>query len=146
MLSKQWINTTNVGNCPSAYNEPLLTYLLSEIQSRGHIAKSSFTQEMDKSIASKYAPISLSTLDSLRYVRSLLLASELVVLDGANYIINPLATAIVDDLIANAKRISPPSEETEYESYWNTMSHGVFDIITQENISIYAAFFPNLLR
>ena len=101
---------------------------------------------MDKSLASKYAPIILSNLDSLRYIRGLLLASELVILDGENYIINPLATAIVNDLITNAKRISPPSEETEYESYWNTMSHGVFDIITQENKSIYAAFFPNLLR
>ena len=146
MLSKQWIKTTNIGNCPPVYNEPLLTYLLSEIQSRGYIAKSSFTQDMDKSLASKYAPIILSNLDSLRYIRGLLLASELVILDGENYIINPLATAIVNDLITNAKRISPPSEETEYESYWNTMSHGVFDIITQENKSIYTAFFPNLLR
>lgn len=146
MLSKQWIKTTNIGNNPVIYNEPLLTYILSEIQSRGHIAKSSFTQEMDKSLASKYAPILLSNLDSLRYVRGLLLASELVILSGNDYIINPLATAIVSDLIRNAKRFCPPSKETEYEEYWNTMLYGFFDIVTEENKDLYSAFFPNLLR
>lgn len=146
MLSKQWIKTTNIGNNPVIYNEPLLPYILNEIQSRGHIAKSSFTQEMDESLASKYAPILLSNLDSLRYVRGLLLASKLVVLDGNDYIINPIATAIVGDLIMNAKRICPPSKETEYETYWNTMSYGFFDIVTEENKALYSAFFPNLLR
>ena len=145
MLSKQWIKTTNIGNT-AIYNEPLLTYLLGEIQIRGKISKSTFTQEIDKSLATKYSPITLSNLDSLRYIRSLLLASELVVIDGDNYIINPLATAIVNDLVTNAEKIHPPSEENEYESYWNSMSHGFFDIVRQENKSIYSTFFPNLLR
>ena len=65
MLSKQWIKTTNIGNNPVIYNEPLLPYMLNEIQSRGHIAKSSFTQEMDESLASKYAPILLNAFHFL---------------------------------------------------------------------------------
>jgi hypothetical protein len=46
----------------------------------------------------------------------------------------------------NAKRFCPPSKETEYEKYWNTMSYGFFDIVTEENKDLYSAFFPNLLR
>jgi len=146
ILSKQWIKTTNIGNSPSVYNEPLLTYVLSEIQTRGRIAKATFTQEMDKTLSSKYAPVALSNLESLRYIRGLMIASELIVLDRDDYIINPLATAIVNDLITNEKKITPPNEDTEYESYWNSMSHGFYDIISSENKNIYSAFFPNLLK
>lgn len=146
MLSKQWIKTTNVGTSPTIYNEPLLTFVLSEIQERGRISKTLFTQDMDKTLSSKYAPVILSNLDSLRYIRGLLLASELVVLDGNDFIINPLATAIVNDLIANQKNITPPTEDSEYESYWNSMSHGFFDIVTNDNRSIYSAFYPNLVK
>jgi hypothetical protein len=46
----------------------------------------------------------------------------------------------------NAKKICPPSKETEYETYWNTMSYGFYDIVTEENKALYSAFFPNLLR
>lgn len=146
LLSKQWIKTTNIGNGPVIYNEPLLTYVLSEIQTRGRIAKTTFAQELDKALASKYAHVALSNLESLRYIRGLLISSELVVLDGDDYIINPLSTAIVNDLISNNKNITPPTAETEYESYWNSMSNGVYDIITPENKSIYSSFFPNLLK
>lgn len=146
MLSKQWIKTTNVGNSPSIYNEPLLPYILSEIQTRGRIAKTAFTQEMDAALSSKYAPTTLSNLESLRYVKGLLVASELVSIDGDDYIINLLATALVNDIIANAKKITPPTEESDYETYWNTMSFGVYDIITPENKGTYSAFFPNLLK
>lgn len=146
LLSKQWIKTTNIGNGPVIYNEPLLTYVLSEIQTRGRIAKTTFAQVLDKALASKYAHVALSNLESLRYIRGLLISSELVVLDGDDYIINPLSTAIVNDLISNNKNITPPTAETEYESYWNSMSNGVYDIITPENKSIYSSFFPNLLK
>ena len=101
---------------------------------------------MDAALSSKYAPTTLSNFESLRYVKGLLVASELVGIDGNDYIINPLSTALVIDIIANAKKITPPTEESEYETYWNTMSYGVYDIITPENKGTYSAFFPNLLK
>lgn len=146
MLSKQWVKTTNVGNEPTVYNEPLLVCILDEIQTRGRMPKSSFTQDMDEALASKYAPIILSNSDSLRYVRGLLLASELVVEDGGDYIINPVATALVRDLILNRSHFVPPTEESEYESYWNTMEYGVFDVVNSTNKSLYSAFFSNLIK
>lgn len=146
MLSKQWVKTTNVGNEPTVYNEPLLVCILDEIQTRGRMPKSSFTQDMDEALASKYAPIILSNSDSLRYVRGLLLASELVVEDGDDYIINPVATALVRDLILNRSHFVPPTEESEYESYWNTMEHGVFDVVNSTNKSLYSTFYPNLIK
>lgn len=146
MLSKQWIKTTNVGNEPTVYNESLLACILDEIQTRGRMPKSSFTQDMDEALASKYAPIILSNSDSLRYVRGLLLASELVVEDGGDYIINPVATALVRDLILNRSHFVPPTDETEYESYWNTMEHGVFDVVNSTNKSLYSTFYPNLIK
>lgn len=146
ILSKQWIKTTNVGNSPSVYNEPLLQYILFEIQARGRIAKASFAHDMDVALCSKYAPVKLSNFESLRYIKGLLVASELIFLNGNDYVINPLATTIIDDLIANANKIVPPTQESEYESYWNSMNYGFYDIITPENKSIYSAFFPNLLK
>lgn len=88
----------------------------------------------------------MSNNDSLRYIRGLLVSSELVAMSGERFIINPLATAIVNDFISNQKYIAPPNEDSEYESYWNSMSYGVFDIITNENRSIYSAFYPNLVK
>ncbi|MCQ2277032.1 MAG: hypothetical protein MJZ87_08835 [Bacteroidales bacterium] len=146
MLSKQWVKTTNVGNEPTMYNEPLLVCILDEIQTRGRMPKSSFTQDMDEALASKYAPIILSNSDSLRYVRGLILASELVVEDGGDYIINPVATALVRDLILNRSHFVPPTDESEYESYWNTMEHGVFDVVNSTNKSLYSTFYPNLIK
>lgn len=146
MLSKQWIKTTNIGTCPIKYNEPLLSFVLSEIQERGEISKSLFTKEMDKALSIKYAPIILSNSDSLRYIRGLLLSSELIALNGEDFIINPQATALVNDLISNQGKIIPPTKNNEYESYWNSMSHGVFDIVSDDNRSIYAAFYPNLVK
>ncbi len=146
MLSKQWIKTTNVGTCQITYNEPLLSFVLSEIQERGEISKSLFTKEMDKALSIKYAPIILSNSDSLRYIRGLLLSSELIALNGEDFIINPQATALVNDLISNQGKIIPPTKNNEYESYWNSMSHGVFDIVSDDNRSIYAAFYPNLVK
>jgi len=146
MLSKQWIKTTNIKDEPTVYNEPLLPFVLDVIQDRGRIDKASFTQFMDQVLCAKYSPIMLSNLDSMRYVRGLLLASDLVIADGNDFIINPLATALVHDFISNSDKLTPPSEETEFESYWNTMEHGVYDIISQENKSIYSSFYPNLIK
>lgn len=146
ILSKQWIKTINIGNIPPIYNEPLLTYILREIQTYGHISKSSFTQEMDMSLASKYAPIPLSNIEALRYIRGILLSTELVIIDNDSYIINPLATTIVNDLLTNSTMISTPSKDSEFESYWNTMKYGFFDIVSSKNKDIYSSFFPNLLK
>lgn len=145
MLSKQWIKTTNIGNIPTIYNEPLLTCILDEIQTRGKMNKTTFTQEMDASLSSKYAPVILSNTDSLRYVRGLLVASELVIVEGDDYIINPLATALVRDLVLNKPNINPPSQEEE-ESYWNSMAHGIFDVINSTNKKLYSSFYPNLIK
>ncbi len=145
MRSKQWIKTTNIGNIPTIYNEPLLTCILDEIQTRGKMNKTTFTQEMDASLSSKYAPVILSNTDSLRYVRGLLVASELVVVEGDDYIINPLATALVRDLVLNKPNINPPSQEEE-ESYWNSMAHGIFDVINSTNKKLYSSFYPNLIK
>lgn len=146
MLSKQWIKTTNVGGAPSVYNEPLLTCVLDEIQMRGHMSKSTFSQDMDAVLTTKYAPVLLSNTDSLRYIRGLLLATELVVVDGGDYVINPLATALVRNLILNRNNFVPPTEESEYESYWNSMEHGVFDIINSANYDLFSTFYPNLIK
>ncbi len=146
MLSKQWIKTTNIGDGPIIYNEPLLPYILNEIQTRGRISKVVFTQDLDKALSSKYAPVLLSNLESLRYVRGLLLSSELVTLDKDYYIINPLASALVNNIILLQRKFMPPTEDSEYESYWNTMSHGIFDIVNNGNRGIYSSFFPNLLK
>ena len=146
MLSKQWLKTTNVKDEPTIYNEPLLPFVLDEIQTRGSISKASFTEEIDKVLTAKYAPIPLSNSDSMRYIRGLLVASELVVVDSSDYIINPLATALVRDLIASCDSFVPPTDETEFESYWNTMEHGIFDIITPVNKTLYSSFYPNLIK
>lgn len=146
MLSKQWIKTTNVKNEPTIYNEPLLPFILEEIQMRGRMCKTTFTTDIDKVLASKYAPIILSNAESMRYIRGLLIASELVTVDGNDYIINPLATALVRDLIANRNKIIPPTEESEFESYWNTLEHGIFDIISSINKNLYSSIYPNLIK
>ena len=146
MLSKQWIKTTNVKDEPTVYNEPLLPFILEEIQIRGRINKSTFAQEIDQALITKYAPIALSNSESMRYIRGLLIASELVVVEGSDYIINPLATALVRDLIKNRNKIVPPTEESEFEAYWNTMEHGIFDIITPQNKNVYSSFYPNLIK
>lgn len=145
MLSKQWIKTTNIGSNPTIYNEPLLACILDEIQTRGRMSKTTFTQEMDTTLTSKYAPVILSNTDSLRYVRGLLVASELVVIEDDDYIINPLATALARDFVSNKFAINPPSQEEE-ESYWNTMAHGVFDVINSTNKKLYSSFYPNLIK
>lgn len=146
MLSKQWIKTTNIKTEPTIYNEPLLPFVLDEIQTQGRISKSTFAQDIDQVMISKYAPIALSNADSMRYIRGLLTASELVVVDGADYIINPLATALVIDILQNRHKIIPPTCESEFEMYWNSLEHGIFDIITSENKSIYSSFYPNLIK
>jgi len=146
MLSKQWIKTTDIGKKPTIYNEPLLPCILDNIQIRGRIQKSLFNQMMDEILASKYAPIILSNTDSLRYIHSLLIASELVIVEGNDFIINPLATALVNDLISKSGKITPPTTDTEFESYWCTMANGVFDIITYDNKDIYYSFYPNLIK
>ena len=146
ILSKQWIKTTDIRKRPTIYNEPLLPCVLENIQTRGRITKASFNQVMDEILASKYAPITLSNTDSLRYIHSLLLDSELVVVDGTDFIINPLATALVYDLIKRKEKLVPPTNETDFESYWCTMRNGVFDIITNENKDIYYSFYPNLIK
>ena len=107
--------------------------------------KTTFTHEMDATLTSKYAPIILSNTDSLRYVRGLLVASELVVIEGEDYVINPLATALVRDFVLNKSKINPPSQDEE-ESYWNSMAHGVFDVINGTNKKIYSRFYPNLIK
>lgn len=146
MLSKQWVKITNIDKKPTIYKEPLLPFILNEIQNQGHISKASFTMDMDRIIATKYAPIMLSNSNSLRYIQSLLVASELIVVEEEFYVINPLATAIVQDIIANRDKILPPTIESEYETYWNTMQHGVFDFINDCNKSIYSNFYPNLIK
>lgn len=146
MLSKQWIKTTNVKNKPTVYNEPLLPFVLDEILTRGRINKSAFTEEIDKVLVAKYAPIPLSNSDSMRYIRGLLETSGLVVVDSDAYIINPLAKALIRDFIANSDKMVSPTEETEYESYWNSLNHGIFDVITSANKSLYSSFFPNLIK
>lgn len=146
MLSKQWIKTTNVGNEPPVYNEPLLACLLSEIQTNGRMSKSSFTQDMDKILAARYAPVPLSNSDSLRYVKGLLFASELIIEGGGYYSINPSASALVHDFIINSHQIIPPTVESEYESYWNTLEHGALDIINATNQKLYSIFYPNLIK
>lgn len=146
MLSKQWIKTTNVKDKPTTYNEPLLPFVLEIIQMRGSMNKSSFTHDMDQLLASKYAPVPLSNSDSMRYICGMLIASELVIVDSTDYIINPLATALVLDLINNRGKINPPSEETEFETYWNSLEYGIFDVITTENKNIYSSFYPNLIK
>ena len=146
MLSKQWIKTTNVKNEPTIYNEPLLPFVLEEIQVRGRMSKTTFTTDIDKVLASKYTPVMLSNAESMRYIRGLLMASELVVAEGNDYIINPLATALVHDLIANRNKIIPPTEDSEFESYWNTLEHGVFDVISPINKNLYSSFYPNLIK
>lgn len=146
MLSKQWIKTTNIGNIPTIYNEPLLACILDEIQIRGKMNKTTFTQEMDAALSSKYAPVILSNTDSLRYVRGLLLASELIVEGAGFYSINPLASALVHDFILNSNKIIPPTEESEFESYWNTLDHGILDIVNDTNQKLYSTFYPNLIK
>jgi len=146
MLSKQWIKTTNIGNELPVYNEPLLCFVLNEIQIRGGMNKSTFTQEMDIILTNKYAPICLSNNDSLRYIRALLIASMLVIIDGNRYIINPLATAIVNDIVQNKENFHKPTEESEFETFWNSLDHGIFDIITSENKKLYTSFYPNLIK
>lgn len=146
MLSKQWIKITNVKDEPTIYNEPLLPFILDEIQTRGHMDKYTFTQDVDQVLAVKYAPITLSNSNFMRYVRGLLMASELVTLEGNYYVINPLASALVKDLVINRKNFIPPTDESEYESYWNTLEHGIFDIIKQQNKRIYSSFYPNLIK
>lgn len=146
MLSKQWIKTTNVGREPTIYHESLLAFLLNEIQANGRMSKSTFTQDLDEILGSRYAPISLSNSDSLRYVRGLLLASELIVEDGGFYSINPLASALVHDFILNSNKIIPPTEESEFESYWNTLDHGILDIVNDTNHMLYSTFYPNLIK
>lgn len=146
MLSKQWIKTTNVKDEPTIYNEPLLPFVLEEIQIRGRMNKSTFAQDIDQVLTSKYAPIVLSNSESMRYIRGLLIASELVTVDGNDYIINPLTTAIVRDLIANRNKIIPPTEASEFESYWNTLEHGIFDIISSINKNLYSSIYPNLIK
>ena len=105
ILSKQWLKTTNVKDEPTIYNEPLLPFVLDEIQTRGSISKTSFTEEIDKVLTAKYAPIPLSNSDSMRYIRGLLIESELEVVNGSDYIINQLANALVHDLIENSNNI-----------------------------------------
>ncbi|MCM8871746.1 MAG: hypothetical protein NDJ65_00520 [Paludibacteraceae bacterium] len=146
ILSKQWIKTTNVKDKPTVYNEPLLPFVLEEIQIRGRINKSTFAQEIDQALITKYAPVVLSNSESMRYIRGLLIASELVAVDESDYIINPLATALVHDLIKNRNKIVPPTEESDFEVYWNTMEHGVFDIITPQSKNVYSSFYPNLIK
>ena len=146
ILSKQWIKTTNVGDIPTIYNEPLLVFILDEIQKRGRMNKTTFTQDMDKILSSKYAPVNLSNFESLRYIRGVLLSSELVIIDRNDYVINPVATALVCDLILNRKKFVPPSAESENESFWNTMEHGVYDIITPQNVNLYSSFYPHLFQ
>lgn len=146
MLSKQWIKTTNVKNKPTVYNEPLLPFILEEIQIRGSVNKTTFTQEINQSLALKYFPATLSNADPMRYIHNLLIASELIVVEGNEYIINPLTTALVEDMVNNRGRIIPPTDETEYESYWNTLEHGIFDIINLENKNLYFALYPNLIK
>lgn len=144
MLSKQWIKTTNVGNNPTVYHESLLACILDEIQMKGKMNKSTFVAEMDNVFLSRYAPIELSNRESLRYVRGLLLSTELVIVENNDLIINPLASALVHDFIINKNKINPPSQEEE-ESYWNSMSNGVFDLISLQNKNIYSSFYPNLV-
>lgn len=146
MLSKQWIKTTNVKNKPTVYNEPLLPFILEEIQIRGSMNKTTFTQEINQSLALKYFPATLSNADPMRYIHNLLIASELIVVEGNEYIINPLTTALVEDMVNNRGRIIPPTDETEYESYWNTLEHGIFDIINLENKNLYFPLYPNLIK
>ena len=146
ILSKQWIKTTYVGGEQPTYNEPLLTRILEEISIAGKMSVKKFTQEMDQILSSKYAPITLSNLDSLRYIRGLLTASELVIIDNEHFIINPLATAIAKDLIMNKNKFNSPDETTEFETFWNSMSNGIFDIITTQNKALYTSFFPNLIK
>lgn len=145
MLSKQWIKTTDIGTTPPKYNEPLLPRLLIEIQDKGKISKGTFTQEMDAILSSKYAPVVLSNNDSLRYVKGLLLSSELISEDKGYFIINPLATAIVSDIITNKNSFKSPTPENEVELFWNSMKYGIFDIIRSENKKIYSQFYPNLI-
>lgn len=146
MLSKQWIKTTNIGEKPTIYNEPLLPFVLNEIRLRGSLSRSCFTQEMDKIFVSKYSPIPLSNTDSMRYIRGLLIESNLVIVEGNDIVINPLATALVNDLIQSGEKIIPPTEDNEFECYWNTLEHGVYDIITPQNIGLYSSFYPNLFK
>jgi hypothetical protein len=146
ILSKQWIKTTYVGGELPTYNEPLLTRILEEILTSGKISVKKFTQEMDEILSSRYAPTPLSNLDSLRYIRNLLVSSELVIIENEYFTINPLATAIVKDLILNKNKFNPPNETSEFETFWNSMSNGVFDIVTEENKTIYTSFYPNLIK
>lgn len=146
MLSKQWIKTTNVKDKPTVYNEPLLPFLLDEIQIRGSMNRTTFTQEINQTLASKYSPATLSNADPMRYIHNLLIASELVVVEGNAYIINPLTTALVKDLVNNSGKMIPPTDETEYESYWNTLEHGIIDIINSENRNLYSSLYPNLIK
>ena len=101
---------------------------------------------MDKIISQKFAYTSLSNTESLRYVRTLLISSGLVIEEKDVYGINPLATSLVLDLISNKSRFLPPNIENEYESYWNSFTHGVFDVITPENKDKYVSFYPNLMK
>lgn len=146
ILSKQWIKTTNIKDPRTIYNESLLARLLNEIQTQGRMSAITFIQEIDNVVSSIYAPIVLSNSGSIRYIKGLLLATELVVDDGGFYTINPLASALVADFIKNSKHIVQPTEETEFESYWNSMEHGVFDIITPSNSQLYSSFYPNLIK
>ena len=69
-----------------------------------------------------------------------------IIIENEYFTINPLATAIAKDLILNKNKFNPPNETSEFETFWNSMSNGVFDIVTEENKAIYTSFYPNLIK
>lgn len=150
ILSKQWVTIKNPGEA-SQYKTNLLALVLDILSNHGEIAIADFVTTVNQDIIDKYMPdykgLTLSNQEASRFLIDPLLLSGILETGDGVYRISEKHKELIDNYLVNYSRIQNPYELSCIEEhYLNCFKYGVFDIIDEENQSLYLDLYPNLLK
>lgn len=148
ILSKQWIKIKEVGE-KDEYKDNLLSFILSDLLEYKSIPVDDFVAHVGQIVLEKYKnnyrELEPSNQEAARFLIDPLLISGLIIESNGNYLISPSIVELATDYVSKAngiKRIDQVS--CADEEYWNSFQYGIYDIINEENKSLYIKHYPHL--
>ena len=148
LLSKQWIKIKIVGG-KDEYKDNLLSFILSDLLECKSIPESDFIAHIGQIALNKYKNsyngLELSNQEAARYLIEPLLISKLITISNGNFVISPNIVELVTDYVSKANGINRIDQVScADEEYWNSFQYGFYDIINEDNKSLYIKHYPNL--
>lgn len=148
LLSKQWIKIKEVGG-HDVFKDNLLSVILKDMLECESIPVSDFVKHIGQIALRKYenvySGLTLSNQEAARYLVDPLLISKLIIESKGNYVLSPEIVGLAEDYVSKANGIKRLDQVScADEEYWNCFQYGIYDIINEENKSLYIKHYPRL--